>query len=140
LGYGFNIEPVVVPVRSGRNEGVGCGWWDVLEQAPVDVPNTFCTISGEGVIGTVLKQAHDGNGIILRLFESLGQQTEARVTLSNAVLSAISCDLLERNAGEGPCSVDGQNPPQLTDAQIVVVLNPFEIKTLRVEVKNLSSS
>jgi len=135
LGYSFNITPAVVYVQPGRNEGVGCGWWDVLELAPAGVLKDFFTITGEGVIGTVLKQAHDGDGLVLRFFESLGQRVEARITFCHAVLSAVECDLLERNVGEGPCSVQGHMPPKLSGAQVAVVLNPFEIKTLRVKLR-----
>jgi alpha-mannosidase len=135
-GYKFNIAPVVVPVQSGRNEGVGCGWWDVPDNIAVSVPKSFCTIIGEGVLGTVMKQAHDGTGIILRLFESLGHHATAHIEFSSEVIDVKECDFLERVVGEGPCSVNGHNPPSMDDGLISVLLSPYEIKTLRVQLSS----
>ncbi|MDF1513423.1 MAG: glycoside hydrolase family 38 C-terminal domain-containing protein [Anaerolineae bacterium] len=123
LGYGYNTEPVVVPVQPGTNDGVGCGWWDILASTPAGIPGTLLSVSGSGVIGTVLKQAHNGQGVIVRLYESLGSQTEALLSFCHPVRSMSACDMLERNTDE-TLDIDG--------SQVKVVMDPFEIKTLRV--------
>lgn len=134
-GYAFNNEPVCVPVQPGKNEGVGCGWWDLLDALPAGIPQNFLEVTGHGVIGTVLKRAHDDDGVIVRLYESFGNQSEARLSFIHNVLSAVECDFLERNVGSSLCAVKEQTPPVVTGCQVVVAMEPFEIKTLRISLQ-----
>jgi alpha-mannosidase len=74
------------------------------------------------VVLAALKRAEDDDGLVLRLYETDGKRSTARVSLPGPVAAAQETDLLERPiralAARGP-TVD-------------VVLRPYEIKTLHV--------
>ncbi|WP_298437480.1 glycoside hydrolase family 38 C-terminal domain-containing protein [uncultured Jannaschia sp.] len=74
-----------------------------------------------GVIVETLKPAFDGDGWTLRLFERLGHETEARITLDRPARSIQPTDLHEMPTGT----------PLPSGAVIEVPLGPFEIATLR---------
>jgi alpha-mannosidase len=80
------------------------------------------TVSGSGVLVEAVKLAEDGSGdVIVRLYEAVGRQTRARVTLHFPVRAVRRVDLLERSvdAGEG-------DPLDLR-------LRAFQIVSLRIE-------
>jgi alpha-mannosidase len=61
---------------------------------------SFFAIDGDGVVLTAIKRAEDGQGIVLRLVESLGNDVEGSVRLPDEIESAIEVDLLERRVGD----------------------------------------
>jgi alpha-mannosidase len=69
-----------------------------------------------GVVIETIKQAEDGDGVVVRLYESLGKATTTSLATSIAHTSAIETDLLERPNG----------PIDLRK----VGFGPFEIKTI----------
>ena len=79
----------------------------------VDQPNV--------VIETV-KRAEDGDGMIVRLYESDNARTKAVLTVDGEILSAEECNLLEEKEGD------------MTHAgsQMPFVIKPYEIKTYRI--------
>ncbi|KQP53736.1 glycoside hydrolase family 38 C-terminal domain-containing protein [Agreia sp. Leaf283] len=102
-GLGMPVEPLVAVVGDG--------------------------VSGDGMSGVVVeavKLAEDGSGdVIVRLYESLGQTSVARVSASFDVSELREVDLLER-----PMEQLGlQRDPVLSGD--VVTLRAFEIATLR---------
>ncbi len=78
---------------------------------------SFVRLEGPGLVTTVLKPAEDGEGCVLRAFETLGQPCEAQLTACCEILSARETDLLERPTGN-------LDPG-------AVRFDPFEIKTIR---------
>ena len=66
------------------------------------------TLDGGAVMVSALKQAEDGNGYILRLYESMGEAAKARVSI--------------------PCLDINEELP----------FAPFEIRTFRLEKGNIS--
>ena len=85
-----------------------------------EVPSAAST-SNPAVIIETLKPAENGNGVVLRLYESLGGRatTRLRTTLPHA--RAIETDLLERAIASA----------DLDDLEF----GPFEIKTIQLEVR-----
>ena len=77
---------------------------------------------------TALKQAEDGNGLILRLVEVDGITTKARVTFAPELLpegaQAVEVDTMERPLSENTARVEEQ--------VITVELAGFEITTIRI--------
>lgn len=58
----------------------------------------FCSVEPANVTVTTVKPADDGNGIIVRLRETAGKDTEAKIAASfPGVTQATRCDLVERN-------------------------------------------
>ena len=83
-------------------------------------------VSGDGVVVEAVKLAEDGSqDVIVRLYESLGQTSVARVSASFDVSELREVDLLERPM-EG---LGLKRDPVLSGD--VVTLRPFEIATLR---------
>ena len=78
---------------------------------------SFVALEGPGLVTTAFKPAEDGEGFVLRAYETLGQACEARLTACRKVRSVREADMLERPIGD-------LDP----DA---VRFDPFEIKTLR---------
>ncbi|MBW7456946.1 hypothetical protein K0U00_23190, partial [Paenibacillus sepulcri] len=68
-----------------------------------------------------VKQAEDGNGIIVRMYETAGTRLKTRLTTGFAFSEAWSTDLMETNGG--------QLHPE--DGKLALAFVPFEIKTLR---------
>lgn len=80
-------------------------------------------VSGQGVVVSTVKEAEEGEGTVVRLFETLGQATTAHLHFGDglAVTGAEETNLLE----EPTATLD----PALLAA---LPLRPFEIRTLRV--------
>jgi len=76
------------------------------------------------VLLTTLKQAEDGNGIIIRLIETQGKETTASVTLPHiAVAEAIVTNLVEEN----------EDQAIFTEHEVQVNLRAFGITTVRIQ-------
>ncbi len=88
-----------------------------------DLPVSFSLVEGEshGVIVEALKQAEDGDGLILRSFENHGSQCKGQYTLGKKVSRIVETDLLEEN----PLHVSGKAD------SFTACHTPYEIKTHR---------
>jgi len=88
---------------------------------PVSNLQSLLSVSSPNIIIETIKWAEDGNGIIVRLYES--QRGRGEVTLRTAfpILSVWITNLLEENQTQ--LEPDGQ--------QVTVFLKPYEIITLR---------
>lgn len=78
---------------------------------------------GEGVLVETVKLADDGSGdVVVRLYESLGRRTPARVQAVFEHERVCPTDLLEQE--QGSCQLTG-------DGDVTHVFRPFELLTLR---------
>ncbi len=86
---------------------------------------SFClaSVSAPNIVVETIKQAEDGDGIIVRMYESENALTEATLDWGMPVSSAESCNCLEQADGE-PVSVE--------NGKIHFTIKPYEIKTLRI--------
>ncbi len=75
------------------------------------------------IIIETIKKAEDGDGIILRLYDSLGQRGAAELITTFHVNSAWQTNLLEEN----------QNLLAVTDGKVQFNYRPFQIITLRLQ-------
>lgn len=82
--------------------------------AAVDVPN---------VVLETVKQAEDGDGAIVRLYECENALAPVSLTWNRPFTTVESCNCLEEPDGEPVCVQDGQ---------IRFTMKPYEIKTLRI--------
>lgn len=69
----------------------------------------------------VLKQAEDGNGFILRMYENKNRRTKAVIQINREVHKVYECNLLEQNEAE----------VLLKNGAIETELKPYEIKSFR---------
>lgn len=99
---------------------LGAAWNHPLIVFPADLQNgdgvtpparAFARVETPGVVLSALKQAEHGQGLILRLVELNGKNTEAVVTLDPALTQGFSTaqtvDLIERAASGSVASFDG---------------------------------
>jgi hypothetical protein len=84
----------------------------------------FCSIDKPNVMLTTLKQAENGDGIIVRLIETQGKATTALVTLPHiTVAEAMVTNLVEENKGRAV----------YTEHEIQVDLEAFGITAVRIK-------
>jgi alpha-mannosidase len=88
-------------------------------------PLSMVSVSAPNVIIETVKQAEDGNGIIVRLYESQRKRGPVQVRFGRALESAWMTNLLEEN--ESALSVEQESIP--------LNLRPYQIVTLRVKFK-----
>jgi alpha-mannosidase len=89
------------------------------------IPVGLVSVSSPNVIIETVKQAEDGDGLIVRLYESQRKRGQVQVRFGRAVDSAWVTNLLEEN--ESALSVDNDSIP--------LNLKPYQILTLRVKFK-----
>jgi alpha-mannosidase len=96
---------------------------------PGRLPNTmgFVDVSPENVVLSALKSGPRGSAIV-RVYESAGSAVRARVRLAMPVASAQEVNLME---DDGP-SLD------VVDNAMQLELRPFEIKTIKLELRSLA--
>ncbi len=89
---------------------------------------SFASVDKSNVILETVKQAEDGDGIILRFYECENALTKARVKLGAAaeVISVEECNLIEEKAEAAAGTEYGFD----------MTIRPYEIKSYRVRFKN----
>lgn len=100
-----------------------------LNQAAYSVPKgnlfettSFASVNQSNVMLETIKEAEDGSGVILRLYEYENALTNAHVTLGiDSIVSVEECNLLEETI---------QNVP-LTENGFDITIKPYEIKTYK---------
>ena len=80
----------------------------------------FASVDKPNVILETVKQAEDGNGTILRLYESENARIKTVLTVPPHFTKAYSTDLLEQIEEE----------LLITEGKISLIVKPFEIKTI----------
>jgi len=85
---------------------------------------SFCRVDVPNVFLLTFKRAEDGNGLIIRLIETEGQEVTAKVALPHlAIKKAWRTNLVEENEGELSCS----------EHSVTVPIKAFGISTIRIE-------
>ncbi|MDD3946853.1 MAG: glycoside hydrolase family 38 C-terminal domain-containing protein [Clostridia bacterium] len=77
---------------------------------------SFATVDQSNIVVETVKAAESGQGVVVRLYESCGQETQAKMNLSESYQEAYETDMLEN-------IIDKVTPDALKFV-------PFEIKTL----------
>ena len=87
---------------------------------------SFVEIEPDNVILSALKMAEDGNGVILRFYETKGVETDAKITLFNELKVVKVVNMLEEE--------DEEVAKELTHEGKIIALtiNTFEIVTLKI--------
>ncbi len=68
-----------LPRRAQEQDGSPAILIDTCHPGPLPSRGSFCTVTGDGVMLSAVKRAEDGEGMILRLWESRGQETACTV-------------------------------------------------------------
>jgi alpha-mannosidase len=80
-------------------------------------------LSDNALVPTALKGSEDGNGIILRMYDSGGIGSEGQATLGRLFRSARTVNLIEDPIGT----------ESLSGNRLTLKLHPFEIRTIRLD-------
>lgn len=85
--------------------------------------NAFFSLDSQNVIIDAVKKAQDGNGVIIRVYESEGKHTTASLsTPFNNAGSALECNMMEQDEA----AID------ISCGAITFGIGPFEVKTFRI--------
>lgn len=82
---------------------------------------SFASVEASNVILETIKKAEDGEGVVLRMYESENAFTKTKLTVNTEFKKALICNLLEDTESEA--SVDG--------SVIDVTLKPYEVVTVK---------
>jgi alpha-mannosidase len=113
-GYELNYKLLSMP--TGRHEG------------QLTAEQSFVKVEPDNLVVTALKEAEDGDGLILRFYEWEGKEVDAKLALPQGARSAEETDLMERPIKERPIG-----PTAIRDGAVTVHTKPYEIKTVRVK-------
>ena len=91
-----------------------------VEGGAPDSAFSFAGVEQENVVLETVKQAEDGNGTVLRLYESENARTKTVLRVPAGVTKAYSCNLLEEIEEELP----------VVDGKVSFLTKPYEIKTI----------
>ncbi len=83
---------------------------------------SFASVAHDNVIIETVKKAEDGNGTVIRMYESENALTKTKLTVNTNFNKAYICNLLE----ETECEAD------VAGREIEVVLKPYEVVTVKV--------
>lgn len=86
---------------------------------------SLASVQPANVILETVKQAEDGDGVIVRLYETENARTEACLTWNRPIASVEECNCIEKKQADA--AFEG--------ARIPFVIKPYEIKTFRIREK-----
>jgi len=88
------------------------------------LPKTYSLVNvdAENVIIEVVKEAEDGKGFIVRMYEAHNRRTDVKMTLDTDFVKVIECNMLEEFVSDIEISLN----------TAVFTMKPYEIKTLKV--------
>ena len=88
------------------------------------VSYSFLSIEEENVLADTVKYAEDGDGIIVRMYETYGKRTKTHVTFAETGAAAyVECNCLEEE----------KEPLSHENGTLVITLKPYEIKTIKLK-------
>lgn len=99
-------------------------WQAPVHEGALGRAHSFAELQGDGVILTAMKKSEDGHALILRAFDWSGKGSRATLRLPAGAVSATEADMLEHATSV---------VLPLKDGAVTLPMNPYEIKTIRVE-------
>lgn len=83
---------------------------------------SLCSVNKPNVIVETIKQAEDGDGVIVRMYESHNARTPVTLTWNRPITNVEECNAIEEKKSD----IEAKN------GQFSFVIKPYEIKTFRV--------
>ena len=90
---------------------------------------SFLKIEPENVILSALKKAEEGDEVIIRFYETNGEETDAEITLFRAPKSVRAVNMLEKEVEDE----EVKKELKIEGERIELTVKPFEIVTLKVK-------
>ena len=91
------------------------------QKAKLPPITSFIQVNKLNVVVDSLKAAEDGDGLIMRLYESSGKREKVRINTILDIVSVTECNLMEED----------EKQVDLKDGEMVINIKPYEIITLR---------
>jgi alpha-mannosidase len=113
--YALN-DPIIVFDKNSPNQE------KYLSDNQITVSSPFFSTNCRNVVIETIKRAEDGNGIIIRLYESQRKRGPVFIQSFAPILAAWETNLLEED----------QLQSLVKDGQILLEIKPYEIKTIRI--------
>ncbi|MBQ8850013.1 MAG: alpha-mannosidase [Clostridia bacterium] len=95
----------------------------VIEKTNGDLPERFSFVStdSKNAVITAVKQAEDGEGLIVRLHDAFDRKSKVTVCVPSEYTKAYLCDLMENNVEQ----------LSISDGKVKIPMSNFEIITLK---------
>ena len=110
LGYQYNYELRAMQVES--------------HAGALPTAHSYLSVAPENVVLTAVKKAEDDNGLIFRVFEWAGKQSDVTFTVPPGATAATETNLMEKSLG---------TPLPLSGGKVTVPIHPYEILSIRVD-------
>jgi alpha-mannosidase len=109
-GYDFNYKLRAMQVESHTGS--------------LPAEHSYVSVAPENVVLTAVKKAEDDNGLIFRVFEWAGRQSDVTFTVPAGATAATETNLMEKTVG---------SPLSLSGDKVTIPIHPYEILSLRVD-------
>ena len=109
-GYQYNYELRAAQVASHTGS--------------MPLEHSYASVTPENVILTAVKKAEDDNGLIFRVFEWAGKQSDVTFTVPPGATAATETNLMEKPQG---------SPLTVTNNKVTLPITPYEILSIRVD-------
>jgi alpha-mannosidase len=86
--------------------------------------HSYASVAPENVVLTAVKKAEDDNGLIFRVFEWAGKQSDVTFTVPAGATSATETNLMEKSTG---------SPLAISNNKVMFHITPYEILSVRVD-------
>jgi alpha-mannosidase len=86
--------------------------------------HSYLSVSPQNVLLTAVKKAEDDNGLILRVYEWAGKESEVVFNVPPGATGATETNLMEKPLGSAL---------PVTGSEVKVAIHPFEILSIRVD-------
>jgi alpha-mannosidase len=86
--------------------------------------HSYASVTPENVVLTAIKKAEDDNGLIFRVFEWAGKQSDVTFTVPAGATAATETNLMEKAQG---------SPLSVTNNKVTLPISPYEILSIRVD-------
>jgi alpha-mannosidase len=93
--------------------------------------HSYLSVAPENVVLTAVKKAEDDNGLIFRVFEWAGKQSEVTFTVPPGATAAIETNLMEKTVG---------TPLPLSGDKVTIPIHPYEILSIRVDYPHMEAT
>ena len=109
-GYQYNYELRAAQVAS--------------HTGALPLEHSYASVAPENVVLTAIKKAEDDNGLIFRVFEWAGKQSDVTFTVPAGATAATETNLMEKPQG---------SPLPVANNKVTVPIGPYEILSIRVD-------
>ena len=131
--YSFLLAPVdktvtfadIIKQKSVMGAGVLSAYTEIGKEEAVPQSVSECKLEGEGIILSILKCAEREDGVVARVYNASDEESNAKLTFKNEILSAKFVNLNEEEIAD--------NALKTNDREIAFSVKPWQIKTVLIK-------